>query len=902
MKTIIRNLLLLAMVCAVASGMTAQAGEIHDAVGASDLAKVKQLLQAKPELANQKDRFNRMPLHYAVYRGIELIEMLLACKADVNAQDGQGNTPLHVAAYHSPKTIAELLLAHGARINARGFDDQTPLCCAAYRGNMDVVELLLAHGAEINAKDKSGSTPLDIARQCHHNKVVAFLRQHGGVSGLLMREGNIADAARTGDVAMVEKLLAAKPELLNAKFDDGFTLLLLAGKEGQMEMVKFLLSRKVDLEAKDGQCRTLLNWASTRGYRDLAELLLKKRVDVNSRDDQGYTALSWAAFNGDTGMAKLLLDRKADINVIDNSGNAPLHWAVSSFPKPEMVKLLLARHANVNIKNKDSLETPLHEAVHFGNDEAVRLLLAHKADVNARKWDGSTPLDVATSPSTIALLRKHGGIRQDGLCQAIKRGDLAEARFVLNAKPDFVFEYHTQLAMASGCNTPLDLAVQHGNKEMVKLLLHYKADPTVKGALPGTAIGQAIEQNRRDLVEVMLACKWNINDRCCEGCTPLQYAIRKGNKDIAELLLKHKADPNIKMLDGETVLHSVVCGRTRELAEMLLAYKADVNAKDANGQTPLDIARQMEDRQYDAKPKEGTEWVGMLLKHGGKGEIEARREKEAGRVRLWLAGQQEPVSEKTAAGGALLQWAASVCSTQLTQMLLAGKIDANVKDAGGCSPLHSAAAYNPERMKWHAEAYTGVKNNTNIVLTPQLWAAVANPGAEVELLLSYRADIHARDSAGGTPLHAAAQFGTAAAAQRLLKRGARANARDNDGRTPLHWTRAKDVAEALIARKADVNARDNEGRTSLYWALEEPLLDRGEMRWGERKEKRESRIGALKLLVANKADVNSRAKDGSTPLHAAAAAFWDTREIIELLLTHHADVNARDANGRTPLD
>src|SRR5437762_2253717 len=98
-------------------------GEIHDAVREGDLEKVKMLLKANPDLVNAKDEDGLMPLHCAAEEGSkEMMELLLAYKADVNAEDDEGGTPLHWAADGGHKEIVELLLAHGADVNAQDDD------------------------------------------------------------------------------------------------------------------------------------------------------------------------------------------------------------------------------------------------------------------------------------------------------------------------------------------------------------------------------------------------------------------------------------------------------------------------------------------------------------------------------------------------------------------------------------------------------------------------------------------------------------------------------------------------------------------------------------------------------------------------------------------------------------
>ena len=124
-------------------------GEIDDAAKAGDLEKVKALLKGNPDSVSSKD-------------------------------ENYGATPLHFAAYAADKDVVELLLANKAEVNATGNDGDAPLHYAAGKGHNDVVELLLANKAEVNAQDKLGFTPLHYAVLRGHNDVAELLRKHGG--------------------------------------------------------------------------------------------------------------------------------------------------------------------------------------------------------------------------------------------------------------------------------------------------------------------------------------------------------------------------------------------------------------------------------------------------------------------------------------------------------------------------------------------------------------------------------------------------------------------------------------------------------------------------------------------------------------------------------------------------
>jgi len=114
----------------------------------------------------------------------EVEELLDGGKADVNAIDRNGDTPLHAAARGCHRRVAELLLAKGAKIDARNFAGETPLFAAAsFNVRTGVTEVLLDGGADVNAKNVSGETPLRKALRQNGGgggDVAALLRQHGG--------------------------------------------------------------------------------------------------------------------------------------------------------------------------------------------------------------------------------------------------------------------------------------------------------------------------------------------------------------------------------------------------------------------------------------------------------------------------------------------------------------------------------------------------------------------------------------------------------------------------------------------------------------------------------------------------------------------------------------------------
>ena len=213
-------------------GRTILVGEIHEAVGAGDLQRVKALLTDKPDLISSTNNGGATPLHYAAAKGhMDIAEMLLTSKASVNAKDNAGCTPLHNAVcgrlYHydslshlgdagfgvtpfdsGKKDLVELLLANKADINATDNERHwTPLHHAASVGRPGMAELLLDRGADVNAQSAGGHTPLSLASSRAEKMLSA--RRAGLISG---------DPA---DHILVSKVLLAYGADVNVKDDDG---------------------------------------------------------------------------------------------------------------------------------------------------------------------------------------------------------------------------------------------------------------------------------------------------------------------------------------------------------------------------------------------------------------------------------------------------------------------------------------------------------------------------------------------------------------------------------------------------------------------------------------------------------------------------------------------------------
>jgi len=155
----------------------------------------------------------------------------------------------------------------------------------------------------------------------------------------------------------------------------------------------------------------------------------------------------------------------------------------------------------------------------------------------------------------------------------------------------------------------------------------------------------------------------------------------------------------------------------------------------------------------------------------------------------------------------------------LHSLLLRGA-DVNCVDSLDYSPLLLALTAPPSKhlldtVQLLCEFGANVNYNSNVFFgdTPLHFASTLNNYELIELLFCYKGDIHARNFAGYTPLHVAAQHGNEASATALFLCGADLNCKENYcGYTPLHLAvigQFENFVKALVSFGARIDQSDN---------------------------------------------------------------------------------------------
>jgi len=542
-----------------------------------------------------------------------------------------------------------------------------------------------------------------------------------------------------------------------------------AAADGDIELVKSLISKGADVNERGGWGNTPLHHACRKGHAEVAKLLISKGAYVNARSGNapstsgdlpsrsGMTPLHYAAASGDKQTVKLLLSKGADINAKNTGGMTPLFEAMKSpaAARKEIVELLMAKGAKVPAfhlaafmgdmeklkkylqngtvvnSQKDAGCSALHAAANGGKKDVVEFLIGKGADIDAKDGSGLTPL-------YYAAIHNYEDI-----------ADLLLAKGAdVNAKHDYGY-------------TLLHYAIfRHESKDAVKLLISKGANVNVGDDDGFTPLMWATWWADKDMVELLISKGADVNQECNYGCTALHYVAIKGKKDLVELLIAKGAAPI-------SAIHLAVCAGDLVKVKSLVEEGADVDtrAKGSGGHTPL--------------------FAALFAGHND--------------VAKFLIAKGADVNAKDMAGVTALHYMCEHGKRSMAELLIAEGADVNAKDYGGATPLHRIF-------------YSG------------------RSGLDVaELLLAKGADVNAKLPDEGwmgclTPLHFAVESGDTKIVGLFIGKGADINAPNSDGEMPLHiackWGH-KDVVELLVAKGADMNAKDSKGQTALSLAKEQ---------------------------------------------------------------------------------
>lgn len=134
----------------------------------------------------------------------------------------------------------------------------------------------------------------------------------------------IHDACKTGDLKLVQQIIALDPSQMQAKTPEGKSPLHMATGWGQKEIVTWLLQNGADINALNNNGGMPIHVAASQNQPECAEILLQNGADLEAlRELGGMTPLAIAVLKDNYRVAEFLLEKGANPRALVN-GRAPL--------------------------------------------------------------------------------------------------------------------------------------------------------------------------------------------------------------------------------------------------------------------------------------------------------------------------------------------------------------------------------------------------------------------------------------------------------------------------------------------------------------------------------------------------------------------------------------------------
>ena len=305
-----------------------------------------------------------------------------------------------------------MLIKNGSNVNAKTVHNITPLLFAVSKQKEEIIEILLEAGANIYDSDLRGWTSMILS--CNQNiqitNIYLLIKYGGNVNDITIENvTTLMVATKNNNIELVKFLINQKVDP-NIVTNNGITALLLAIKNSNIDIVKYLLDYGANINFINKNGETPLHFACRENNLDIVSLLIKYGANINFKSNNNTTPLLLAVHNKKNEIIKFLLEVGANIHDADKKGWTSILVACCITKDFSTISLLLNNSANINDVTIENA-TILMIAVKNNDLEMVKYAISKEVDINAISNNGLTALFVSIQKSNIDIFKyllEHG--------------------------------------------------------------------------------------------------------------------------------------------------------------------------------------------------------------------------------------------------------------------------------------------------------------------------------------------------------------------------------------------------------------------------------------------------------------------------------------------------------------
>lgn len=284
-----------------------------------------------------------------------------------------------------------------------------------------------------------------------------------------------------------------------------------------------------------------------------------------------------------------MIQKGFSVNQKTREGLSPLYVAAKA-GFYEIVEILLRNGARINdcIFNIQQpwmpIDSPLHTATNNGYLEIVKLLVENGAEMNRQIEDGETPLSIAVSREKLEiakyLLQRGANTKlfHDNplLCRAVETSNVEMVKLLIEVGGCDVEQQTLDNTKLTHINkiTPLILATQRNNIQLVQILVKYGAD--IKNS---TALFVAAERGHAEVTKELIKLGAEVDEIGENNFTPLYVAVKFNKEEVVKILLEEGQSKAVNIFGNTNrtpALHVACLNGAFRIAKLLLKHGAEV--------------------------------------------------------------------------------------------------------------------------------------------------------------------------------------------------------------------------------------------------------------------------------------------------------------------------------------